>query len=132
MVKIIGFILIVSSFVIAYFFRNFICPFILSIVGFLLLFIHQVGKSTFEFTKLISKYPDDAYTWFKQNSQCWKMYEDELPSNFKNEIPSKRMKPLQLIVPQIGNRMIYIFGKFPECRESEKRFIECLKSKKLL
>lgn len=132
MAKNLGLILIISSFVLAYFLRSFIFPFVLSILGFLLLFIHQIGKSTFKFTKLISKYPDEAYAWFKQDSHCWKIYEDKLPVDYKNEIPSKQMKPLRLIVPRIGNRMIYIFGKIPECRESEKRFIENLKSMKSL
>ena len=132
MVKILGIILIVSSIVLAYFLRSFTFPFILTIVGFLLLFINKIGQSTFNFTKLISKYPDEAYAWFQQDSHCWKIFKDQLPDNYKNEIPSKQMKPLRLIVPKIGNRMVYVFGKFPECRESEKRFIENLKPNKLL
>lgn len=129
--KKVGVALIISSFILAYLLRNFVFPFVLLIAGFFLLYIHHIGKSTFEFTKLISKYPNEAYDWFKQESNCWKIYEGNLPSNYKNEIPSKRMKPLRLIVPQIGNRIVYCFGKFPECRESEKRFIETLNSKGL-
>lgn len=131
MMKKIGIGLIISSFILAYVLHNFVFPFILLITGFYLLFICHIGKATFEFTKLISKYPNEAYDWFKQDSDCWKIYEGELPINYKNEIPSKRMKPLRLIVPKIGNRIVYYFGKFPECRESEKRFIENLNSKGL-
>jgi hypothetical protein len=131
MMKKLGIGLIISSFILAYFLHNFVFPFILSIIGFYLLFICHIGKATFEFTKLIRKYPNEAYDWFKQDSDCWKIYEGGLPSNYKNEIPSKRMRPLCLIVPKIGNRIVYYFGKFPECRESEKRFIENLNSKGL-
>jgi len=129
--KKLGIVLIISSFIIAYFLHNYIFPFVLLVAGFFFLLIHHVGKSTLEFTKLISKYPNEAYDWFKQESYCWKIYEGNLPVNYKDEIPSKQMKPLRLIVPKLGNRIVYIFGRFPECRESEKRFMEDLKSKDL-
>jgi len=48
----------------------------------------------YKFAKLISKYPNEAYDWFKQESYCWKIYEGDLPVNYKDEIPSKQMKPL--------------------------------------
>lgn len=132
MIKKLGISLIISSFILAYLLHNFVFPFILLIFGYLLLYFYHIGgETTFKFTKLISKYPNEAYNWFIQDSDCWTIYEDELPMNYKNEIPSKRMKPLRLIVPQIGNRVVYCFGKYPKCIESEKRFIEDLHSKGL-
>jgi hypothetical protein len=131
MIKILGFALIITAFSFAYFSHNFVFSFLLLLIGFFLLFIQQVGTTTFKFTKMISKHPNEAYDWFKQDSYCWKIYEGELPTDYKDQIPSKQMKPLRLIVPKIGNRIVYIFGRFPECRESEKRFMKDLKSKQL-
>ena len=129
MAKKMGIILIALSFILIYFSQGFIFPIILLLMGNYILFINRIGKSTFEFTKLISKYPDEAYDWFKQENYCWKIYEGELPANYKDEIPSKKMRPLRLIVPKLGNKIIYFFGKFPECRDSEKKFIEHIRLK---
>ena len=131
MLRIFGIICILGSFILAYVTNQFFISLILFIAGYGILQIGQVGRKTFEFTKMIHKYPDEAYDWFKAHSECWRVYEGCLPDDYKSEIPTKKMKPLRLVVPKKGNHMIFIFGKFPECRESEKEFLKHLKQNEL-
>ena len=126
-----GLILILGSFIVAYVTNQFFISLFLFIAGCGILQLGQVGRKTFEFTRLIYKYPNEAYDWFKEHSEYWKVYEGYLPDDYKNEIPSKGIKPLRIIVPKIGNQVIFIFGKFPECRDSEKKFLKHLKENEL-
>lgn len=76
-----------------------------------------------DFWKLAGKYPDAAYEFFR-TSPYWKVFEGELPTNYRSIVPKADwVGPFSLWVPKIGGVRIYIFGKVPEYEASQVEFM---------
>jgi hypothetical protein len=79
--------------------------------------------SSLDFWKLAGKYPDMAYDFFK-SKDCWKVFENCLPHDYKDLVPSNEWAgPFRLWVPKLGNRMIFVFGERNNIEPSQKEFI---------
>jgi len=79
--------------------------------------------SSLDFWKLAGKNPNVAYDFFI-SQDCWKVFENALPHNYKDLVPSNEWTgPFRLWVPKIGNRMIIVFGKRNNIEYSQKEFI---------
>jgi len=84
-------------------------------------FILRPGK--LDFWKIAAKYPDDAYDHFISNT-CWKVFENGLSENQRKIVPKDEWTgPFRLLVPKLGNKMVYIFGRYPELERSQKDFL---------
>ena len=85
------------------------------------LFILRPGRV--DFWKIASKYPDDAYDFFK-SKECWKVFEGDLPVDYRSIVPKEDWTgPFRLSIPKIGNRMIHVFGKYPDFEQSQNEFV---------
>lgn len=95
---------------------------IIAIVIFLYwFFILRPGR--LDFWKIASKYPDDAYDFLK-SKQCWKLFEEDLPDNYRSIVPKEDWTgPFRLWIPKIGNKMIYVFGRYHEFEQAQKEFM---------
>ena len=75
------------------------------------------------FWKVASKYPDLAYKFFL-SKDCWKVFEGRLPENHRSIVPKENWAgPFQLSVPKIGHKNIYVFGKYPDFKQSQDEFL---------
>jgi hypothetical protein len=83
------------------------------------------------FWKLAGKYPDALYDHFTSDN-CWTIFEDSLPANYRNMVPRNEWDgPFRLIIPKLGSKMIYIFGRNPDYRKSQQDFVNTYTHKKL-
>lgn len=83
-----------------------------------------------DFWKMASKYPDDVYDFFISRG-CWKIFEDGLPDDYRSIVPKKEWDgPFRIIIPKIGNKMIYVFGKYPEFELAQNEFMNTIKTTK--
>jgi len=74
------------------------------------------------FWRLVGKHPDVAYDYFI-SKDCWKVFENDLPHNYKDLVPSNEWTgPFRLWVPKLGNRMIIVFGKRNNIHYSQNEF----------
>jgi hypothetical protein len=84
-------------------------------------FILRPGR--LDFWKIANKYPDEAYD-FIQSEDCWMIFEDNLPNDYQSTVPKENWTgPFRLLIPKLGNRFIYIFGKYPDFKNSQNDFI---------
>lgn len=95
---------------------------IITIVVFLYwLFILRPGR--LDFWKVASKYPDQAYDFFL-SKECWKVFEASLPDDYRSLVPKDEWTgPFRLWIPKLGNRMIYVFGRYPNFEQSQNEFM---------
>ena len=84
-------------------------------------FILRRGR--LDFWKIAAKYPDEAYNLFI-SEECWRVFEESLPNDHHAFVPKKDWTgPFMLRIPKLENKMIYIFGKYPEFEKSQNEFI---------
>jgi len=84
-------------------------------------FILRPGR--LDFWKTAAKYPNSAYDHFMSNN-CWRIFEDSLPENYRNTVPKAEWTgPFRLVVPKLGNKMIYVFGNYPHFEHSQNDFL---------
>ena len=84
-------------------------------------FILRPGR--LNFWKIASKYPDEAYDLFV-SEDCWKVFEESLPDDHQSIVPKEDWTgPFRLWIPKVGNRMIYVFGKYPNFEKSQNEFM---------
>lgn len=84
-------------------------------------FILRPGR--LDFWKLAGKYPDEAYDLFK-SQDCWVVFEEELPTDYYSIVPKEDWTgPFRLYVPKIGNKIVYVFGKYPDFEKEQEIFI---------
>lgn len=89
------------------------------------LFILRPGR--LDFWKIASKCPDEAYKLFK-SEECWKVFEEGLPYDLQSIVPKEDWTgPFRLRIPKLGNRMIYVYGKFPNFEKSQNEFMTKIK-----
>ena len=99
-------------------------------IGVIFIFVYwflilKPGK--INFWKIISKYPDIAYDFFQTN-KYFKIFNETLPDNYKSIVPKKYWTgPFRLWVPKI-NKMVYIFGKYPEFETEQEKFLDIIKN----
>lgn len=85
-------------------------------------FILRPGR--LDFWKFAAKHPDAAYDHF-MSSPCWKVFENQLPENYRSIVPKiEWVGPFRLIVPKLGNKTIHVFGKHPEFDQSQSDFVK--------
>ena len=84
-------------------------------------FILRRGR--LDFWKIASKYPDEAYDLFI-SEDCWKVFEENLPDDHQSIVPKEDWTgPFRLRIPKLGNRMIHVFGKYPNFEKSQNEFM---------
>ena len=84
-------------------------------------FILRPGR--LDFWKIANKYPDEAYDLFT-SEDCWKVFVESLSDDYQSIVPKEDWSgPFRLRVPKLGNRMIYIFGKYPNFEKSQNEFM---------
>lgn len=84
-------------------------------------FILRPGR--LDFWRVVAKHPDAAYEHFKSD-HCWRVFEEQLPENYRSLVPkSEWVGPFQFIVPKLGNKTMYIFGKHPTFEKSQNDFL---------
>jgi hypothetical protein len=84
-------------------------------------FILRPGR--LDFWRIVAKHPDAAYEHFKSD-HCWRVFEEQLPENYRSLVPrSEWVGPFQFIVPKLGNKTMYIFGKHPTFEKSQNEFL---------
>jgi len=92
------------------------------VLGFLYwFFILRPGR--IDFWSIAAKDPNSVYDYFKANN-CWIIFEDGLPKDYRIKLPEGEWDgPYRLVIPKLGNKMIYVFGKEPDYRNSQKAFV---------
>lgn len=84
-------------------------------------FVLRPGRLTF--WRVAGKHPDAAYDHFKSDP-CWRVFEERLPHDYRGLVPrSEWTGPFRLVVPRLGDRMIYVFGKYPTFEKSQNDFL---------
>jgi hypothetical protein len=82
------------------------------------------------FWKLAARNPDAAYHHIRSAS-CWKIFEGELPKNYRSIVPkSEWAGPFKLRVPKLGGKTIVVFGRHPEFEKSQNKFIRTIGEKR--
>jgi hypothetical protein len=90
-------------------------------VGLYWFFILRPGRM--DFWKVAARNPDAAYEHFKA-APCWKVFEEELPQNYRSVVPkSEWVGPFRLWVPRLGGKRIVVFGRLPELKQSQRDFL---------
>ena len=83
-------------------------------------FVLRPGR--LNFWRLVAKHPDAAYDHFKADT-CWKVFEDDLPKNYRTIVPKPAWRgPFRIVVPKLGSRTIRVFGKYPDFTQSQDDF----------
>jgi len=76
-----------------------------------------------DFWETVRRHPDEAYDFFIKR-QCWKVFVGSLPVGYDKIVPKEYWAgPNQIRVPKLGGRIIYVFGKLPECEQSQMEFL---------
>lgn len=76
-----------------------------------------------DFWRFVAKHPDAAYDHFKADD-CWKVFEDRLPENYRNNLPkSKWAGPFRITVPKLGGKLVHVFGRRPDFGRSQDDFL---------
>ena len=84
-------------------------------------FILRPGR--LDFWKIAGKYPDEAFDFFR-SKECWKVFEGNLPDDYRSIVPKDDWTgPFRLWIPKIGNKVIYVFGKYPDFEQAQKDFM---------
>ncbi len=100
-------------------------PFIISvlvIVATYWFFVLRPGR--LDFWRFVAKHPDAAYDHFKADG-CWRVFEDELPKNYRDILPkSEWAGPFRITVPKLGGKLVRVFGKRPDFGRSQDDFFE--------
>lgn len=86
-----------------------------------------VGRSgQISFWNRALKQPDAAYDFFKSN-EVWRVFEDGLPANFREDLPAKEwVGPFPMVVPKLGNRKVFVFGRRNAFRQSQAALLSLL------
>lgn len=96
---------------------------ILMIVGGGLYWFFILRPGRLDFWRVAARHPDAAYEYFKADCS-WKIFDDNLPEDFRSIVPtSDWVGPFRLIVPALGNKAVYIFGKRSTIEDSENDFL---------
>jgi hypothetical protein len=83
-----------------------------------------------DFWRIASKYPDEAYDFFV-SEQCWKVFQEVLPDGYRSLVPKEDWTgPFRLWIPKLRNKMIYIFGKYPDFERAQKEFIAKMRARR--
>lgn len=91
------------------------------IVGTYWFFILRPGR--LDFWRFVAKHPDAAYDHFKAND-CWKVFEDRRPENYRNIVPkSEWAGPFRITVPKLGGKLVYVFGRRSDYGSSQNEFL---------
>ncbi|MFH1861985.1 MAG: hypothetical protein ABH878_04150 [bacterium] len=84
-------------------------------------FILRPGR--LDFWKLAAKYPDCAFDFFQQRD-CWKVFLDKPESGYSNALPPGKWDgPFRLAVPQLGGKVVTIYGRIPNYEKSQQEFM---------
>jgi hypothetical protein len=87
-------------------------------------FVLRPGR--LDFWRVAGKSPDAAYEHFL-SSPCWKVFEGELPPDYRSEVPKSVWSgPYSLWIPKLGGARIFVFSKEPDCEQSQNAFIQTL------
>ena len=76
-----------------------------------------------DFWRFVAKHPDAAYDHFKSDD-CWKVFEDRRPENYREIVPkSEWAGPFRITVPKLRGKSVYIFGRKPDFNRSQDDFL---------
>lgn len=110
---------------------------ILLLVGLILWIFFSLRAGKLTFWKLVGRHPNEAYQYFKNNPDVWKVIDSEdskfiedflrTNANYKKEW----VGPYRLYVPSL-ERVIQIFGKSDVYEKEQEKLILLLKDKKSL
>jgi len=76
-----------------------------------------------DFWRFVAKHPDAAYDHFKADG-CWKVFEGELPKNYRNILPKREWGgPFRITVPKLGGKQVHVFGRRPDFGRSQDDFL---------
>ena len=99
-------------------------PFIISvlvIVATYWFFILRPGR--LDFWRFVARHPDAAYDHFKAGN-CWKVFEHDLPKNYREILPkSEWAGPFRITVPKLGSQLVRVFGRRPDFSRSQDDFL---------
>ena len=96
---------------------------LLIIVGVALYWFLILRPGRLDFWSVAAKHPDAAYEHFRSDP-CWKIFEDQLPGNYRNLVPkSDWVGPFWLFVPKLGNKAIHIVGERSTFEQSQNDFL---------
>lgn len=94
----------------------------IAVVGFLYYHFVWSKLGNLKFWKLANAHPEEAYSFFKNNS-CFVVFDSEPPGGYKANLPSGRWDgPFKLPVPS-QNRVVTIYGRSPEYLAAQENFI---------
>ncbi len=58
------------------------------------------------------------------SKQCWKVFKESLPDDYRSLVPKTDWTgPFQLCIPKLGNKMIYVFGRYPHFEQAQNEFM---------
>jgi len=100
---------------------------ILIVVLVMLYYFVILRPGRLDFWKLAAKQPDRAFEFFQQRD-CWKVFIDRLEGGYKDALPPGEWDgPFRLTVPQLGGKIITIYGRIPEYETAQQEFINNVK-----
>jgi len=80
-----------------------------------------------DFWKLAAKYPDRSIEFFQEHD-CWKVFVEKPSGGYEEALPLGDWDgPFRLAVPQLGGKLVTIYGKVPEYLTAQQEFIDRLK-----
>lgn len=92
------------------------------VVGFLYYRFVLVKSGNLKFWKVANGNPEEAYVFFKRNP-CFVVFESEPAGGCRASLPSGEwVGPFKLAVPS-QNRVVTIFGRFPEFEAAQETFL---------
>lgn len=88
-----------------------------------------VRNGNLSFWQLVAKYPSVALGFFLKNEEAWFVDAGSLDQDKSILKIGEWDGPFQLMMPNMNNKMMKVFGKVGKYEESQKEFINLVKNK---
>lgn len=77
-----------------------------------------------DFWKVAGKHPDEAFGMF-QKQDCWHVFFEKPEGGYKRTLPPGEWDgPFLLAIPELGGRVVKVYGRVPEYEKAQQDFME--------